>query len=108
MRILKEANDITYRDIYNSVVKATENFTKDSGTFKYETNYEANLAEKILKATFGPMNDESMIRYMKKILKHFGFANYIQDRIPFLILFLFAEFPFLSAAISRIFDSAEP
>lgn len=42
------------------------------------------LAEKILKATFGPMNDESMIRYMKKILKHFGFANYIQDRIPFL------------------------
>lgn len=42
------------------------------------------LAEKILKATFGPMNDESMIRYMKKILKNFGFANYIQDRIPFL------------------------
>lgn len=42
------------------------------------------LAEKILKATFGQMNDESMVRYMKKILKYFGFANYIQDRIPFL------------------------
>ena len=42
------------------------------------------LAEKILKATFGQMNDESMVRYMKKILKYFGFANYIQDRIHFL------------------------
>lgn len=42
------------------------------------------LSEKILKATFGPMNDDSMERYMKKILKYFGFASYIQDRIPFL------------------------
>ncbi len=42
------------------------------------------LSEKILKATFGPMNDETMVRYMKKILKYFGFENYIQNRIPFL------------------------
>ena len=42
------------------------------------------LAEKIIKRTFGKMNDEGMVKYMKRILKYFGFENYIQDRIPFL------------------------
>ena len=71
MRILKESGDgITYREIYNSIVKATENFTKDSGTFKYETNYEANLAKKILEDKYSrvylkPINlgDENDIFY---------------------------------------------
>ncbi|MBQ6627967.1 MAG: leucine-rich repeat domain-containing protein [Methanobrevibacter sp.] len=51
MGILLEAvaqDGINYRDIYNSVGKATDNFTKPSGSFKYETNFEANLAKQIL------------------------------------------------------------
>ena len=53
--ILTEAagsDDINYRDIYNSIAKATNNFTISSGNFRYETNFEANLAKEILSSNY--------------------------------------------------------
>lgn len=53
--ILAEAagsDDINYRDIYNSIAKATNNFTTSSGNFRYETNFEANLAKEILSSNY--------------------------------------------------------
>lgn len=53
--ILAEAagsDDINYRDIYNSISKATNNFTTSSGNFRYETNFEANLAKEILSSNY--------------------------------------------------------
>lgn len=53
--ILLEAineNGLSYREIYNSVGNATNNFTKESGNFKYETQFEANIAKGILKEKY--------------------------------------------------------
>ena len=45
---LQEDNILNYREIYNSISKATNNFNKQTGDFKYKARGEADLAKGIL------------------------------------------------------------
>lgn len=71
--ILTEAigeDGLNFRDIYNNLMESTHNFTEESGDFKFDSSFEASLAENILKDKYSEveikpldMDDENELFY---------------------------------------------
>ena len=71
--ILTEAigeDGLNFRDIYNNLMESTNNFTEESGDFKFDSSFEASLAENILKDKYSEveikpldMDDENELFY---------------------------------------------